>query len=141
LDAAVAKGMGVGVGDNLSVDVLGREVTAKIANLRDIRWQSGAMNFTLIFSPPVLAGAPASYIATVNSDAGIEDNIERAVVDAMPNITVIQVRDALNVLKTMLGNLAVAVRMTASVALITGAWCWRGQSPRVTAGASTRRSC
>jgi putative ABC transport system permease protein len=120
LDAAVAKGMHVGIGDTISVDVLGREVTARIANLRDIRWESGTMNFSLIFSPNALAGAPSSYIATVNSDAGTEDAIERAVVDAMPNVTVIQVRDALDMLRKMLGNLAVAVRATASVALIAG---------------------
>jgi putative ABC transport system permease protein len=121
MDAAVAKGMGMDLGDTISVDVLGRELTAKVANLRDVRWQSGAMNFAFIFSPPVLAGAPHSYIATVNSDVGTEDKIERAVVDAMPNITVIQVREALSLLKGMLENLAVAVRITASVALITGA--------------------
>jgi putative ABC transport system permease protein len=120
LDAAVAKGMHVGIGDTLTVEVLGREITARIANLRDIRWESGTMNFALIFSPNTLAGAPSTFIATVNSDPGTEDAIERAVVDAMPNVTVIQVRDALETLKTILGNLAVAVRATASVALIAG---------------------
>ncbi|TAL04921.1 MAG: FtsX-like permease family protein [Rhodospirillaceae bacterium] len=121
LDAAVAKGMHLDVGDTISVDILGHEITARIANLRDIRWQSGAMNFTLIFSPNALAGAPSSYIATVNSDKGTEDKIEQVVLDTMPNVTVIQVREALDLLRGMLSNLAVAVRITASVALATGA--------------------
>jgi len=121
MDVAVANGMDMDIGDTISVDVLGREMTAKVANLRDVRWQSGAMNFALVFSPPVLAGAPHSYLATVSSEAGAEDKIERAVVDAMPNVTVIQVREALELLKGMLGNLALAVRITASVALVTGA--------------------
>ena len=121
VEARVARDMGIGVGDTLSVNVLGREITARIANLRDIRWQSGALNFTFIFSPNALAGTPHTYLASVNSDAGTEEIIERAVVNAMPNITVIQVRDALELLENMLGNLAVAVRITASVALLTGA--------------------
>jgi putative ABC transport system permease protein len=120
LDAAVAKGLRVDIGDTITVDVLGREITARIVNLRDIRWESGTMNFALIFSPNTLAGAPGSFIATVNSDKGTEDAIERAVIDAMPNVTVIQVREALDTLQKMLGNLAVAVRATASVALIAG---------------------
>jgi putative ABC transport system permease protein len=118
LDAAVAKGMRLDLGGTISVDILGREITAKVANLRDVRWQSGAMNFTLIFSPNAMAGAPGMYIATVNSDAGTEDKIEQAVVDTMPNVTVIQVREALDLVRNVLGSLSIAVRITASVALL-----------------------
>jgi putative ABC transport system permease protein len=135
LDAAVAKGMGLGLGDSISVDILGREVTARIANLRDVRWQSGAMNFTLIFSPNALAGAPGMYIATVNSDTGTEDRIEQAVVEAMPNVTVVQVREALELVKGVLASLAVAVRITASVALLAGALVLAGA---IAAGHSRR---
>lgn len=120
LDAAVAKDFHVGLGDTISVNVLGREVTARIASLRDIRWQSATMNFTLVFSPNALAAAPGMYIATVNSAPGTEERIEAAVVDAMPNITVIQVREALEMLKSVLGTLGLAVRLTAAVALVAG---------------------
>ncbi len=120
VDAAVAHDLHIGIGDTLSVNILGREITARIASLRDIRWQSGAMNFTLIFSPNALTGAPGMYIATVNSTAGSEEKIESAVLDALPNVTVIQVREALEMLKTVLGTLGVAVRVTAAVALIAG---------------------
>ena len=135
LDDAVAKGLRLGLGDSLSVDILGREITAKIANLRDVRWQSGAMNFTLIFSPNALAGAPGMYIATVNSDAGTEDKIEQAVVEAMPNITVVQVRAALEMVRDVLESLSVAVRVTASVALAAGALVLAGA---IAAGHSRR---
>ena len=121
MDEAVAHGMHLKLGDTISVDILGHEITAKVANLRDIRWQSAAMNFTLIFSPNALAGAPGSYIATINSAAGTEDKIEDAVLATMPNITIIQVREALATLKSVLDSLGVAVRLTAAVALAAGA--------------------
>jgi putative ABC transport system permease protein len=120
LDAEVARDFQVGVGDTLTVNVLGHEITARIASLRDIRWQSATMNFTLVFSPNALAGAPGMYIATVNSAPGTEETIEATVVDAMPNITVIQVREALELMKSVLGTLGVAVRLTAAVALVAG---------------------
>ena len=135
LDDAGAKGLRLGLGDTVSVDILGREITAKIANLRDVRWQSGAMNFTLIFSPNALAGAPGMYIATVNSDAGTEDKIEQAVVQAMPNVTVVQVREALEMVRDVLESLSVAVRLTASVALLAGALVLAGA---IAAGHSRR---
>ena len=68
VDEQVARDFHLGLGDTISVEILGREITAKIASLRDIRWQSGAMNFILIFSPNALAGAPGYYLATVNAD-------------------------------------------------------------------------
>lgn len=135
IDAAVAKDLYLKLGDSISVEVLGREITAKVASLRDIRWQSGTMNFTLIFSPNALAGAPGISIATVNSDPGTEEKIESAVLEAMPNVTIIQVRQALDMLKTVLDTLSVAVRMTASVALVAGALVLAGA---IAAGHSRR---
>lgn len=121
IDTRVAEGMGIGIGDTLTVNILGREITAEIANLRDVRWESGSMNFTLIFSPNALQGAPGMYIATVNSQDGVEEAIERAVVDEMPNVTIVQVREALEILEQVLGALGTAVRVTAAVALVAGA--------------------
>lgn len=121
LDAEVAEDFNVKLGDTISVEVLGREVTAKIASFRDIRWQSGMMNFALIFSPNALAGAPGIAIATVNSNPGTERGIETAVLEKMPNVTIVQVRDALDRVKTILDSLELAVQMTAGVALVAGA--------------------
>jgi putative ABC transport system permease protein len=121
LDDRVAKGLNMKLGDTITLNILGREITAKVANTRDVRWQSGTMNFTLIYSPNALAGAPGMYIATVNSDPGVENAIENAVLETMPNVTVVQVRDAVQMLKDVLGTLSVAVRITAAVALIAGA--------------------
>jgi putative ABC transport system permease protein len=121
LDDRVAKGLGLELGDEIGLNILGREITAKLANTRDVRWQSGTMNFTLIYSPNALVGAPGMHIATVNSDAGVEPQVENAVLELMPNVTVIQVRDALQMLKDVLDSLSVAVRITAAVALVAGA--------------------
>ncbi|MDX2221792.1 MAG: FtsX-like permease family protein, partial [Rhodospirillaceae bacterium] len=135
MDAQAAEGVGLDIGDTISIDILGREITATIANLRDIRWQSGTMNFTLIYSPNALAGAPGMYIATVNSAAGTEDAIEDKVLDTLPNVTVVQVRDAVEMLRDVLGTLSVAVRITAAVALVAGALVLAGA---IAAGHSRR---
>lgn len=121
MDAEVGQDVGVSLGDTITINILGREITAKIASFRDIRWQSGAMNFTYIFSPNALEGAPSTYLATVNSDPGTELAIENAVLNAMPNVTVIQVRQALEMAREVLDTLGVAVSLTAAVALVSGA--------------------
>src|SRR3546814_13380001 len=64
-DAGIAEGFGVGIGDTITLDVLGRPITATIANLRRIDWSSMSMNFIFVFAPGTLEAAPHSVIATV----------------------------------------------------------------------------
>jgi len=120
LDANIAKGFGVGVGDTITVDVLGREITAKIASLRRIDWASLGMNFTFVLSPNALAGAPVSEIATVRAPKDREAAVERAVSDALPTVSVIRVSDALVQLSRVVEGIGIAVRSAAAVALIAG---------------------
>ena len=126
LDHDVATGMGLSIGDTLTVTILDRDITASIANTRDVRWESGTMNFSMIFSPNALRGAPGMYIATINSAAGTEEGVESAVVDALPNVTIVQVREALEILEQVLGTLGTAVRVTAAVAIVAGAFVLAG---------------
>ena len=135
IDAQVGKDLYLALGDEVTVNILGREISAKVASFRDIRWQSGAMNFTLVFSPNALAGAPGISLATVNSAPGSEDAIETAVLGAMPNVTIVQVRQALDMLKEVLDTLGLAVRVTAGIALIAGALVLAGA---IAAGHSRR---
>ena len=54
----LANGLGLKVGDTVTVNVLGRNITAKVANLRTVKWESLAINFVMIFSPNTLSAAP-----------------------------------------------------------------------------------
>lgn len=120
LDANIAKGFGVGIGDTITVDVLGREIELRIASLRRIDWASLGMNFTFVLSPNALAGAPVSEIATVRAPAAKEAAVERAVSDALPTVSVIRISDALAQLKRVVDGIAIAIRAAASVALLAG---------------------
>ena len=119
-DAETASGFGVGIGDTLTVNVLGREVEGTIANLRHIEWDNLGINFLMIFSPGVLEGAPFSYLATVYAEGAAEEQIEREVTDAFPNVSPIRVRAALEAIGQLVGQMGNAVRATASVALVAG---------------------
>jgi putative ABC transport system permease protein len=120
LDAAVAAGFGVDVGDTLTVNVLGREFTATIANLRHIDWQTLSINFVMMFSPGFLEGAPRSHIAIVHADADAEAQIERSVTNAFRNVSAVRVRDALETVNGIVSGIGTAVRLAALVALVAG---------------------
>ena len=119
-DARIAAGMGLGVGDNITFNILGREVTAKIANLREIDWQNLGMNFTVIFAPGTLEKAPHTFIATVRAAPGAEAAVMAAVTGRLGNVSAVRVKDALDTIAQMLQRLGGAVRATGAITILSG---------------------
>jgi len=120
LDAKAAQGLGIGVGDTITVNLLGRDITARIANLRDIDWSTLGINFVIVFAPGALESAPQTHLATVRATAGAEEAVERAVTDKFPNVSAIRVRETLEAVNAILGRIGMAVRGVALVTLAAG---------------------
>jgi len=119
-DEALARGMGLNVGDTLTVNLLGREITATIANLRSIDWERLGINFALVFAPGTLENAPQTHLAAVYVPQTEEDDLARTVTERFPNISAIHVREALAVLDRIIGMIGNAVRLTALVTVAAG---------------------
>lgn len=113
--------IGLVVGDTVTVNVLGRDITARIANLRQVEWESLAINFVMVFSPNTFAGAPHSWLATLtldNDNAAMEREILTSVTQAFPAVTSVRVKDAIDLVNQVVGQLATAIRVAAGVALV-----------------------
>jgi putative ABC transport system permease protein len=114
--------LGLKVGDMVTVNVLGRDITAKIANLRTVEWRSLSINFVMVFSPSIFKGAPHAWLATLSepsANAAHEGAILNAVTRAYPAISGVRVKDALALANNFVAQFTTAVRVAASVALIT----------------------
>jgi len=119
-DAELARGWGVKVGDTLRINVLGRDIDLKVANLREINWRSLALNFTLLASPGMFEHAPRMYIAAVKTAPELEGKLLRAVTDALPNVTGIRVTDVIQVVGDLLRHVAAAFTAAGLLALVSG---------------------
>jgi putative ABC transport system permease protein len=120
-DANLAKGWGVGIGDTLRVNVLGRDIDLRIASLRDIAWRSLGLNFTLIASPGLLDHAPHTHIATVRAEPSVQGALLRAVTDAFPNVSGIRIAEVLQAVADLLSEIGAALAATGSLTLAAGA--------------------
>ena len=120
LDVAAARAVGLKVGDRITVSVLGREIEARIASLREINWDTMGFNFVIVFAPGALEGAPHSFMATISMPEAEERPFARAVSRAFPSVSAIRVKEVVETVATMLSQLAVAVRAAASVAILAG---------------------
>ncbi len=107
-------------GDTLTVNVLGRDITAEIANWREIEWQSLRMNFAMVFSPGLIDKAPYSLIATAHMPREMEEPVDRMIGIDFPNVSAIRVREALEAANAILAGIGTALNATSSIAIVAG---------------------
>ena len=114
--------LGLNIGDTIVVNALGRSVSAKIASLRKVEWETLGINFVMVFSPNTFAGAPHSHLATLMSGKGEkkpdDGELLRELARTFPAVTSVRIRDALDTVNHLVGQLSTAIRAAASVALI-----------------------
>jgi putative ABC transport system permease protein len=124
-EAELASKLGLKIGDSVMVNVLGRNVTAKISNLREVKWESLAINFVMLFSPNTLAGAPHNLLVTIalphSTTLAQEGDAVRELSLAYPSITAIRVKDVLVMVNGVFAKVMTAVRAAGSVTLVAGA--------------------
>jgi putative ABC transport system permease protein len=120
MDAAAGKLLGLKVGDAITVSALGVEVPAKIASFREINWDSLGFNFVMVFSPHTFDGAPFNYMATIGLPPARERALNQAVTAAFPSVSLIRVKDVIDTVGGLLGQLATAVAAASSVAIAAG---------------------
>lgn len=121
LDVETARGLGLKIGDALTVNILGRELTGRIANLREIDWARLDINFVMVFSPGAISGAPQTHIATISVDPERESALVTHLAARYPNISAIRVKDAISTATRVLDAVGWAVRVAAGIALTVGA--------------------
>jgi len=122
MEKKIADGLKLKIGDEIVVNVLGRDIPATISNLRTVDWQGLGINFVLVFSPNAFRGAPHTHIATLTEDrpdpAG-DARIVRSVADAFPMVTSVRVREALETVGAVVTNLVLAIRGASAVTLVS----------------------
>ena len=119
-DAELATQMGLTLGDNITLNVLGRTLQGTVANLRKVDFSNGRQNFILILSPGIIDKAPHSFLASVHIPARDEEAVYRAVTDSFPNVSTLRVRDAIAQVNDLLQKLAWGIRAASLVTILAG---------------------
>jgi putative ABC transport system permease protein len=120
LSAETARAFNLKIGDTITVNVLGREITGTIKNLREIDWSSLSINFVMVFSPGMISGAPQTHIATLHVAPDQEGALIALLSKQFPNVSAVRVRDAIASAAEILHSVGAAVRVAAGVALVAG---------------------
>jgi putative ABC transport system permease protein len=120
IEEEVAGTLGVGIGDTMTVNVLGVEVQARIASLRTVEWDNFGLNYVLVFSPGAFAAAPHNLVGTLTVPAAAEKSLARDLPRAFPSASLIAVRDVIGQVTLLLGQMGRAIAAAASIAILAG---------------------
>lgn len=112
--------MGLSIGDELTINILGRDITGTVASFREVSFEDAGIGFVVAMNEGALAGAPHSWIATVYAEEEAEAAILRDLASAYPNITAIRIRDAIDQVVTVISGISAATRYGALATLVTG---------------------
>ncbi len=132
-----AETVGVGIGSRLAFDVQGVPVEAVVTGLRRIDWWTFQPNFFISLHPATMAGYPAVWLGTVPSLPAAERRVLAAdLARSFPNVSLIDVAEAAQAVRTGIDRAAAAVAAIAAVALLAGLAVVAGTAA---AGARERR--
>ena len=135
MNVEIAQAAGLKVGDTITLQVLGRDIEAKVAVLRKVDFGGFGPNFALILNPSALEGADLRNVAIARLDRAREATLTRELGRAFPSVNVISVREQLDAAAALFDRLALAVRGAAAVAGLAGLLVLAGA---IAAGARAR---
>ena len=122
-DGRFRVGSRIQVGDEMSFDVLGRVITARVMSVRHVDWQDfRAGGFMFVFRPGTFDGAPHTYISALQgpTDAEARARMQAALVSQFPNVTVIDLREILQTIQVLVTNVTLAVTVVGALVLFSG---------------------
>jgi putative ABC transport system permease protein len=113
----------INVGDDMRFDVLGRTVNARVTSVRHVEWgDARSGGFMFVFRPGLFDHAPHTFVGFVK---GPDDVNERArlqydLVSRYPNVSVIDAREIISRIQTIVDNVVLGVSVVGGVALLSG---------------------
>ncbi|HEY2048466.1 MAG TPA: FtsX-like permease family protein [Caulobacteraceae bacterium] len=120
LSADIARGAGIRPGDEITLEVLGRRIDAKVAVVRRVDFAAFGASFPIVLDPAALAGADLRSVAIARASPAQEQQITAALGRDFPEVNVISVREALEEAAQIFDRLTVAIRAAAAVAALAG---------------------
>ena len=119
----IAEQFKISLGDTIRFDVLGRVIAARVTSIRLVEWaDSRAGGFMFVFRPGVLEKAPHSFVGFLRGpqDAAARNRLQAALVDAAPNVSVIDGREILSTIKSVVDNVTLAVTVVGTLVMFSG---------------------
>jgi putative ABC transport system permease protein len=119
VEEGLAQTLGLHLGDQLTYDMAGARVSAKISSLRKVEWDSFQVNFFMVAPPGLLERFPTSFVSSFHLPLDRGAVMDR-LVQAYPNLLVIDVSAILAQIRHMIDDVVKAVEFVFLFSLVAG---------------------
>lgn len=121
LEEALARDLGVGLGDELDFDVQGVPVKTFVGSIRQVDWRRMSPNFFVVFPEGVLEGAPKFHVMAVRApDAATSARVQQAIVRDHPNVSAIDLALIMQTIDSVFTKASFVVEFLALFTVVTG---------------------
>lgn len=121
IEKRYASRMGFSLGDKLTFEILGIEVSGVIVNIREVKWTSMNPNFFVLFSPGVLEDAPKTHLITIN---GLSEDQKMSLLNKttqnFPNISTVDITKVVDRILNIFNQMMTALKWQSLTTLICG---------------------
>ena len=119
VEEGLARTLGLKVGDRLGFEVAGESVEMTVVGLRKLNWDSMRVNFFVLTPPQLLEGFPQSWITSIYLGPD-HSGFVNTLVEAFPNLTVIDVAAIVRQLQSIMAQVARAIQFVFLFTLLAG---------------------
>jgi len=118
----MAKQLNIGLGDSVTFNISGRDITARVANIRTIDLRNTRTAFVFVFRPGFLEQAPQNYAATILKKIGATERqrLQRDVIEKFPNIQIFDVADIVETVQKLINNFVLAISFVGGFVILSG---------------------
>jgi putative ABC transport system permease protein len=122
IDEGMARGLGIQLGDTLTLDIQGLPLDAVVTSFREIRWQALRPNAMILLSPGEIESAPTMFVASARvADGDARQTLTGELVREHGNLTVIDAAEAAQTVLSILDRVSAVFTLLGVLSVLTGA--------------------
>ena len=119
IDSKIASDFRIKINDQITLNILGREIVGTVKNFRKVDYRDLSINFAIIINDSFADKLPYEYIGTLSSNLSINE-IQSKILKQFPNISVIKIGNILSKISIILNKILIAVTSISLVIVAIG---------------------
>ena len=119
IDSKIASDFRIKINDQITLNILGREIVGTVKNFRKVDYRDLSINFAIIINDSFVDKLPYEYIGTLSSNLSINE-IQSKILKQFPNISVIKIGNILSKVSIILNKILIAVTSISLVIVAIG---------------------
>ena len=119
LEQKLASDLGIGIGEEMVMDVQGLPLRVQVVCLRKVDWSKFNLNFFMVFAPGVLENAPQFHLLSTRvPSAHTAGQLQRALLQRAPNVSSVDLSSILTTVRQILEKAAQVIQWLACFTIL-----------------------